>query len=84
MQYGIEASADEAFAIVDGIDADAISSRDSGRPSALQALSGLLLLWWRRFQERRELAGLSEDMLRDVGLDRSQAWQETSKPFWRA
>ena len=84
MQYGIEASADDAFAIIDGVGADATYGRVLGRPNALQALARLLLLWWRRFQQRRELAGLGEDMLRDVGLDRSQAWHETSKPFWRA
>jgi uncharacterized protein YjiS (DUF1127 family) len=83
MQYGIEASADEAFAIAPGVAADAISRPGTGRPSAVQTLARLPLLWWRRFQERRELAGLDDRMLRDMGLSRSQAWYETSKPFWQ-
>ena len=33
---------------------------------------------------RRELAGLDDYLLHDIGLSRSQAQFESGKPFWRA
>ena len=46
--------------------------------------------WWRyigewraRHASRRELARFNEHMLRDIGIDRHEAWREYSKPFWR-
>jgi uncharacterized protein YjiS (DUF1127 family) len=41
-------------------------------------------LWRQRVATRRALARLDDEGLRDVGLSRSQASGETSKPFWRA
>ena len=32
---------------------------------------------------RRDLMALSDDMLKDIGLSRGQAYQEASKPFWK-
>jgi uncharacterized protein YjiS (DUF1127 family) len=40
--------------------------------------------WNRRLRDRRELAGLCERSLRDIGLSRYDALQEANKPFWRA
>jgi uncharacterized protein YjiS (DUF1127 family) len=40
--------------------------------------------WHRRLQDRRELAGLCERSLRDIGLSRYDAFHEANKPFWRA
>jgi uncharacterized protein YjiS (DUF1127 family) len=40
--------------------------------------------WWSRARSRRALLGLSDAMLKDVGLSRADAWQEGRKPFWRS
>lgn len=41
-------------------------------------------VWMERRRQRKTLAGLDDHMLRDIGLDRHQVLQETSKPFWQA
>ena len=46
-------------------------------------LFGLLLAWQERVSERHHLEGLSDGMLRDVGLTREQVDRESRKPFWR-
>jgi uncharacterized protein YjiS (DUF1127 family) len=48
--------------------------------------SGIALLkeWWRRMQDRRMLATMSEQSLRDIGITRYDAEFEARKPFWRA
>jgi uncharacterized protein YjiS (DUF1127 family) len=37
----------------------------------------------RRVQQRRELIMLTDRDLRDIGITRSDAAAEASKPFWR-
>jgi uncharacterized protein YjiS (DUF1127 family) len=37
----------------------------------------------RRRQDRRTLLALDDRLLRDIGLTRSDAFAEGSKPFWR-
>jgi uncharacterized protein YjiS (DUF1127 family) len=44
----------------------------------------LLKEWWRRMQDRRMLATMSEQSLRDIGITRYDAEFEARKPFWRA
>jgi uncharacterized protein YjiS (DUF1127 family) len=44
----------------------------------------LLREWWRRMQDRRTLATMSEQSLRDIGISRYDAEFEARKPFWRA
>jgi|HubBroStandDraft_6_1064221.scaffolds.fasta_scaffold2647309_1 uncharacterized protein YjiS (DUF1127 family) len=39
--------------------------------------------WRRRALGRRELAGLSEGMLHDIGISRADADFLSRKPFWR-
>jgi len=39
--------------------------------------------WRRRIRDRRELAGLSELMLHDIGITRGDAEFLSRKPFWR-
>ena len=39
--------------------------------------------WRRRIRERRELAGLSDRMLSDIGITRAEAQFLADKPFWR-
>lgn len=38
--------------------------------------------WSDRARQRRQLAQLSDYMLRDIGLTRADAWAEADKPFW--
>lgn len=45
-------------------------------------LAGLATLA-ERARQRRQLAGLSDWQLRDIGLSRADVDGETSKPFWR-
>jgi uncharacterized protein YjiS (DUF1127 family) len=40
--------------------------------------------WRHRARSRRELANLSVTELLDIGLTRTDACHETSKPFWMA
>jgi uncharacterized protein YjiS (DUF1127 family) len=60
--------------------------RNDGRglTARLKQLKDLLALWRRRAYERETLAGLSDQMLRDIGITRCDAINEASKPFWRA
>ncbi len=39
--------------------------------------------WEMRYRTRRQLTGLPDHLLRDIGLDAAQASAEIEKPFWR-
>jgi uncharacterized protein YjiS (DUF1127 family) len=39
--------------------------------------------WRRRSHERRELAGLSPEMLHDIGISRAEALYHANRPFWK-
>jgi uncharacterized protein YjiS (DUF1127 family) len=43
----------------------------------------LVKMWRRRMQDRRTLATMSEQSLRDIGITRCDAFYEARKPFWR-
>ena len=43
----------------------------------------LFKMWWRRMEDRRTLATMSDQSLRDIGITRCDAMNEASKPFWR-
>jgi len=45
---------------------------------------GTLREWRQRGRARRELAGLDDYLLHDIGLSRSQAQFESGKRFWQA
>ena len=49
----------------------------------LAAVVEQVLAWHDRARQRRALLRLSEDMLGDVGISRSEALQEARKAFWR-
>jgi uncharacterized protein YjiS (DUF1127 family) len=51
---------------------------------ALRAAAALAATWAERRRQRRALLGLSDDMLRDIGLSRADVRVEGEKPFWRA
>ena len=52
---------------------------------ARRALQGIehVAIWAARVRERRQLHRLSDHMLKDIGVSRSDAEREISKPFWR-
>ena len=42
-----------------------------------------LALWQQRAAQRRALAALPDELLKDIGVSRADAMIEASKPFWR-
>jgi len=53
------------------------------RPGTVQGVIRILALWLRRSRTRRRLDTLSDHELRDLGLDRSTAFHESVRPFWK-
>lgn len=51
--------------------------------SCLRCVGQRLIRWRRLSYERRLLASLDDRMLRDIGVSRSDADEESRKPFWR-
>ena len=49
----------------------------------LTGATDLLLTWYERARQRRELQGLSDHMLHDIGVGRADVEAESAKPFWR-
>jgi len=53
----------------------------------LQARSSSILgIWIARSRQRKalgDLAVLNDDLLRDIGVTREEAFREAAKPFWR-
>ena len=49
----------------------------------LQPLFDLVGGWMERRRQRRDLSGLTDYMLRDIGLSRADVEGETTKPFWQ-
>ena len=43
----------------------------------------ILVLWQQRSRQRRCLREMSPHLLRDIGLERSEALQEARRPCWR-
>lgn len=50
---------------------------------ALVELSDVIASWHDRMCQRRALMGLSDAMLKDIGINRADAQEEFGKPFWR-
>jgi uncharacterized protein YjiS (DUF1127 family) len=61
---------------------DHAASRHTSRHTA--GLRGLIAEWLHRIESRRDLAGLTDRELRDIGITRVDALGEAEKPFWRA
>jgi len=51
--------------------------------AALGGVAQRLDEWRRRARSRQELMTLGADALKDIGVGRSEAYREYSKPFWR-
>jgi uncharacterized protein YjiS (DUF1127 family) len=43
----------------------------------------LVETWLQRRRQRRALLELSDHVLKDIGISRSEALQEGRKPFWQ-
>ena len=54
-----------------------------GRPGGLAFFVETVLAWQDRIRQRRQLAGMDERLLSDIGVTRSDVAAETEKPFWR-
>lgn len=46
-------------------------------------MAGLMQKWIDVSRQRKQLAGLDEHMLKDIGIDKAYVRQEISKPFWK-
>lgn len=54
-------------------------------PSALIGrLVQTAYIWQQRSVERRQLLEMDSQMLSDIGIDRTEARKEATKPFWKA
>ncbi|MEE8394178.1 MAG: DUF1127 domain-containing protein [Rhodospirillales bacterium] len=67
------------------------TSYKSAAPTLFAAISGLILRtadtlyeWQARAAQRRRLMELDDRMLGDIGISRTEAWEEWEKPFWRS
>jgi uncharacterized protein YjiS (DUF1127 family) len=60
--------------------------RSSGAARAAELIGRAIetvLLWHARRRDRGQLVGLSDRMLRDIGVTRADVEREYGKPFWR-
>jgi len=64
-------------------DVPQLTVRPRGRRWIRRAVD-VVLVWHQRARERRQLLELSDHMLRDIGISRSDAIGEAERPFWRA
>ena len=59
-----------------------VAARRQSPAGRLQRFVAVLRSWIGRMRQRHELAGLSDEQLRDVGLNRLMVKREVEKPFW--
>ena len=52
-------------------------------PHPFAAAFAMIKSWIERTRQRQALAGLDDQMLRDIGITRVEAARECEKPFWR-
>ncbi len=73
---------------IPGVSASSRASSTNWQPAADRGWPGeildRLLLWQGRAKQRRQLSELDDRLLSDIGIDRIDAGQESSKPFWQA
>jgi uncharacterized protein YjiS (DUF1127 family) len=50
--------------------------------SFFSTIKRVLLRWLTLYHQRQELARLSDDALKDIGMSRADIEQEISRPFW--
>jgi uncharacterized protein YjiS (DUF1127 family) len=59
------------------------SAYSASGTAGLAAAAAALRAWWRNRQDRRALASLDDNLLRDVGLTRADVDGEYDRPFWQ-
>jgi uncharacterized protein YjiS (DUF1127 family) len=57
-------------------------SHDSVIERAWRAVAGRIARWRTLHHERIQLASLSDEALKDIGLSRADVLEEIEKPFW--
>lgn len=66
--------------------AESVGSAAVRRPGLRHVLSWILRRIedaFERRRQRRDLLALSDDQLKDIGISRSMAHREASRPFWK-
>lgn len=64
-----------------GFQPDVVQAPGGG---GLERLRATLALWLKRARQRAELARLSPELLRDIGITPADVWQEARKAPWKA
>ncbi|MFZ1430998.1 MAG: DUF1127 domain-containing protein [Geminicoccaceae bacterium] len=59
-------------------------TRPRSAAASLRAIVAAIRDGLRHHQERRRLAALGDDLLRDIGLTRGDVEREYERPFWSA
>jgi uncharacterized protein YjiS (DUF1127 family) len=59
-----------------------IGHRPAGRALSTE-IAELVLAWFERARQRRQLGRLSDHMLQDIGVSRADVESEVSKRFWQ-
>ncbi len=59
-----------------------LSARSAAARLGLRGVLARLRLWGALAAERRALSMLDDRLLRDIGLDRTDAAAEAARPFW--
>lgn len=57
-------------------------SHDSWIERLLRSAKSHVLRWYELHEQRRQLAELSDDALKDLGLSRADVYQEAEQHFW--
>lgn len=75
---------DKAMFYRAALDLDGTSGRRLRINIALRRVWAQLQNWRDIRRQRRALLGLSDAMLKDIGISRADAFREGTKPFWRS
>ena len=57
-------------------------SRDSALERIWHTVTAQIGRWRKLHQQRIQLASLSDDALKDIGLSRADVYEEIERPFW--
>ncbi|WP_219061667.1 DUF1127 domain-containing protein [Pseudomonas sp. UMAB-08] len=57
-------------------------NRSSLGTRLISMITRQLLRWYELHRQRQQLASLSDDALKDIGLSRADTQQEVERPFW--
>ena len=69
---------------ISGLDLLGFSERVGKRlGGSFQRIAGTIQRWNRRYQTRRDLLRMEDYLLKDIGINRSDALKEGTKAFWK-